>query len=436
MTPATEERAHALFSPSSAYTWIACKASTAAQLGQPDHSSEFADDGTASHELAKWCLDNGTDAVAYMGRVIKVGEREFEVDDERAEYVQMYVDGVRERIEAYRLTGATVEVLVEQRLSIEHITGEKGAKGTSDCVLIAVWPDGRAEICVIDLKYGRGVEVSAVENYQGMIYAEAARNEHADFYDFTSVRIVIHQPRVSEKPSEWEITPAALQEWIAQTAKPAAEQGMLYVESVDFVPLSMGDFNPGEKQCRFCKAKAVCPALAAHVEATVDADFEVLAGAADKPERAAALLDVEMLDNDRLGTIYTSLDLIDSWAKAVRGRIEHELLNGNAVPGVKLVQGRRGARQWSSTEEAEALLKSMRLKQEQMYNFKLISPTQADKLLAKESPRRWKKVEALITQRDGSPSVAPESDKRPALVIAPPADDFEVVTADDGGDLC
>lgn len=430
MSTQTEERAHALFSPSSAYTWVNCKASTAAQLGQPDDSSEFADDGTASHELAKWCLDAGTDAVAYMGRIIKVGEREFEVDDERAEYVQMYLDGIRERIEAYKLTGATVEMFVEQRLSIEHITGEKGAKGTSDCVLIAVWPDARAEICVIDLKYGRGVEVSAVENYQGMIYAEAARNEHADFYDFTSVRIVIHQPRVSEKPSEWEITPFDLTTWIYTVAKPAAEQGMLYVDSVDFVPLSMGDFVPGEKQCRFCKAKAVCPALAKHVEETIGADFEALANAAE------ATFDVEMLGNDKLGTIYTSLDLIDSWAKAVRGRIEYELLNGNAVPGVKLVQGRRGARQWSSTEEAEALLKSMRLKQEQMYNFKLISPTQADKLLAKESPRRWKKVETLITQRDGSPSVAPESDKRPALVIAPPADDFEVVTADEGDDLC
>lgn len=430
MSEIIAERAHALFSPSSAYCWINCKASTAAQLGQPDDSSEFADDGTASHELAKWCLDNGNDAVAYMDRVIKVGEREFEVDDERAEYVQMYVDGVRERIEAYKLTGATVEVLVEQRLSIEHITGEKGAKGTSDCVLIAVWPDGRAEICVIDLKYGRGVEVSAVENYQGMIYAEAARNEHADFYDFTSVRIVIHQPRVSEKPSEWEITPLGLTAWIQEVAKPAAEQGMLYVESVDFVPLSMGDFNPGEKQCRFCKAKAICPALAKHVEETIGHDFDVIAGAAFDSAM------VELLDNDQLGDIYLSLDLIDSWAKAVRGRIEYELLNGNVVPGVKLVQGRRGARQWSSTEEAEALLKSMRLKMDEMYNFKLISPTQADKLLAKESPRRWKKVESLITQRDGAPSVAPESDKRPALVIAPPADDFEVVTADTGDDLC
>lgn len=431
MSEIIEERAHALFSPSSAYTWIACKASTAAQLGQPDESTEFADDGSASHELAKWCLDAGTDAAAYLGRVIKVGEREFEVDEERTEYVQMYVDGVRERIEAYKLTGATVEMFVEQRLSIEHITGEKGAKGTSDCVLIAVWPDGRAEICVIDLKYGRGVEVTAVENYQGMIYAHAAFNAHCDFVSFTNVRIVIHQPRVSEKPSEWELTPQALEDWINAVARPAAEQGMLYVESVDFVALHDYDFTPGEKQCRFCKAKAVCPALAKHVEETIGADFEAVAEIARLGVEADFVSrEADLLDNDRLGTIYESLDLIDSWAKAVRGRIEYELLNGNVVPGVKLVQGRRGARTWSSTEDAEALLKSMRLKQEQMYNFKLISPTQADKLLAKESPRRWKKVEALITQRDGSPSVAPEFDKRPALVITPPADDFEVVDPD------
>jgi hypothetical protein len=428
MSKIIEERAHALFSPSSAYCWINCKASTAAQLGQPDDSSEFADDGTASHELAKWCLDNGTDAPAYIGRVIKVGEREFEVDDERAEYVQMYVDGVRERIEAYELTGATVEVFIEQRLSIEHITGEKGAKGTSDCVLIAVWPDGRAEICVIDLKYGRGVEVSVVENYQGMIYAEAARYEHSDFYDFTSVRIVIHQPRVSEKPSEWGITPAALQEWIATVAKPAADAGQLYVDSIDFAPLVLSDFNPGDNQCRFCRAKAVCPALAKHVEETIGADFEDIGDMTDNG--------IDLIDNDKLGTIYESLDLIDSWAKAVRGRIEHELLNGKVVPGVKLVQGRRGARRWSSTEEAEALLKSMRLKQEQIYNFKLISPTQADKLLAKESPRRWKKIESLIVQPDGAPSVASESDKRQALVIAPPADDFEAIVEDAPEDIC
>ncbi|UQP02253.1 DUF2800 domain-containing protein [Burkholderia multivorans] len=447
-----EDQEHALLSPSSAYTWIECAASTAAQIDQPDESSEYADEGTAAHELAKWCLNADEDAELHIGTVIPVGtvvvgrdeqsgetiaepRRSFEVDEEMAAYVQLYLDGVRERVAALELAGAEVTLLVEQRLSIEHITGEPGAKGTSDCVIIAVWPDGRAEIEVRDLKYGRGVAVQAERNYQAMIYADAAHEEHSALFDFERINIVIHQPRVNEKPSEWATTPADLHAWIRDTAKPAAERALLYVDSVELAPLSPSDFNPGEKQCKFCKAKAVCPALAAHVEQTIGADFDTLADVAAQPDNDGYLTGVEMLDNERLGVIYASLDLIDSWAKAVRGRIEHELLQARAVPGVKLVAGRRGARQWNEPEAAEALLKSMRLKQDQMYNFKLISPTQADKLLSKESPRRWKKVEALIVQRDGRPSVAPDSDPRPALEIQPPENDFEVATVDDGSDL-
>ncbi|AXK65966.1 DUF2800 domain-containing protein [Burkholderia sp. IDO3] len=449
-----EDQEHALLSPSSAYTWIECGASTAAQIGQPDESSEYADEGTAAHELAKWCLTADEDAEQHIGTVIPVGtvvigrdeqsgetitepRRSFEVDEEMAAYVQLYLDGVRERVAALELAGAEVTLLVEQRLSIEHITGEAGAKGTSDCVIIAVWPDGRAEIEVRDLKYGRGVAVQAERNYQAMIYADAAHEEHSAFYDFERINIVIHQPRVNEKPSEWATTPADLHAWISETAKPAAERALLYVDSVELAPLSRSDFNPGEKQCKFCKAKAVCPALAAHVEQTIGEDFDTVADALAGGTDAGAAdpKHVDLLDNERLGVVYASLDLIDSWAKAVRGRIEHELLQARAVPGVKLVAGRRGARQWNEPEAAEALLKSMRLKQDQMYNFKLISPTQADKLLSKESPRRWKKVEALIVQRDGRPSVAPDSDPRPALEIQPPEDDFEVAAADDGSDL-
>lgn len=443
-----EDRAHAMLSPSSAYTWIECAASTAAQRGQPDDSSEYADEGTAAHELMKWCLESGNDTAAYMGRVIPVGigedgkpRRTFEVDEEMAEAVQRYVDAVRDRITALELAGAWVEMLVEQSLSIEHITGEKGAKGTSDTILIAVWPDGRAEIEVWDLKYGRGVPVVAERNYQGMMYAGGAYNEHSAFVEFEKVRIVIFQPRVNDTPSEWELSPTELLAWISETAKPAAGRALLYLDSVDFAPLMLGDFSPGEKQCRFCKAKAVCPALAKHVEETIGADFETLTDVAAQPGYDGYLTGAEMLDNERLGAIYPALPLIESWGKAVLARIEHELLNGNAVPGAKLVQGRKGARRWSDADEAERSLKSMRLKQEQMYNFKLISPTQAEKLLAKESPRRWKKVEQLVTQPPGSPSVAPESDKREALVIQPIADDFEPVdesalaTTEDGGDL-
>lgn len=422
------EREHALLSPSSSYTWIECAASTAAQIGQPDESSEYADEGTAAHLLMKRCFDDDTDTTVSIGDVIRVGEREFEVDDEMAEAVQLYVDAVRERVSALELTGATVQLLIERRLSIEHITGEKGAKGTSDTVIIAVWADRRAEIEVWDLKYGRGVQVLAERNYQAMIYAAAADFEYAIVHEFDFINIVIHQPRMNVAPSEWKIPGEELYEWIDTVAKPAAERAMLYVESADFAPLLAGDFNPGEKQCRFCKAKAVCPALANHVEKTIGSDFETL-------EDRQELFSTDLLSNQSLGLIYGSLGLIESWGKAVLARIEYELLNGTPVPGVKLVQGRRGARAWTSVDDAETLFKSMRLKQEQMYNFKVISPTQAEKLLKADSPRRWKKVEALVTQREGHPSVAPESDKRPALVIALPADDFEPVTVDDGSDL-
>lgn len=424
---------HAELSPSSAYTWIECPASIAAQRGQPDDGNEYADDGTASHELMRWCLELGKDCDEYLGDVIKVGEREFEVDEERAEYVQLYVDAVRNRVEALKLSGADVTMHVEVALSIEHITGEKGAKGTSDTVLIAAWPDGRAEIEVWDLKYGRGVEVSAERNYQAMIYAAAADAEYAIVHEFDHINIVIHQPRVNPEPSEWKITAEELYEWIDTVARPAAARAIEIAERPEGPVVD--DFNPGEKQCRFCKARAVCPALAIHVEQTLGMEFEALGELAGDPKEADQRLinDVAMLNQDSLGRIYPALPLIEAWAKAVLARIELELTQGHPVPGTKLVQGRRGARQWESPEDAEKLLKGMRLKSDQMYNFKLISPTQAEKLLAKESPRRWKKVEALITQRDGAPSVAPESDKRPALIIAPPEDDFAAI--DDGGDL-
>lgn len=59
-------------------------------------------------------------------------------------------------------------------------------------------------------------------------------------------------------------------------------------------------------------------------------------------------------------------------------------------------------------------MKSMRLKQDEMYERKLISPTAAEKVL-KQNPAKWDKLQKLITRNPGKPSVAPAADKRPAL---------------------
>jgi hypothetical protein len=101
------------------------------------------------------------------------------------------------------------------------------------------------------------------------------------------------------------------------------------------------------------------------------------------------------------------------------------------VPGWKLVPGKRGARQWSSPQAAEELLrKTFRLTIEQAYDLKLISPTSAEKL--KKSgvigDRQWSRVQDLITQSDGKPHVAPASDPRPALEIVPVVAEFADLT--------
>ena len=129
--------------------------------------------------------------------------------------------------------------------------------------------------------------------------------------------------------------------------------------------------------------------------------------------------------------------MVEDWCKAIRAEVERRLLAGVDIPGHKLVEGRRGARAWANAEEVEAALKAMRLKVEQMYDLKLISPTTAEKLAKAGAigPRQWPKLQDMITQADGKPSVAPASDKRPALVVKPVADEFDAVTDDDADGL-
>lgn len=426
-------------------------------------SSKYADEGTTAHALAAMCLTEGTDAAAYIGRLIESEDYEhaklspsgakkwmacagshalesteefvercfsMEVTEDMAEYTQVYIDAVRARVEEYKLAGAVeVILLVEQRLPIAHITGEEGATGTGDAVIIAVWADGTALVDVGDLKTGMGVVVSAFENPQLQIYGLGAIEQYGLLYEITRARLTIYQPRINREPSDWEITAddlLAFGEHAKERAKVArtAKEFMANWVGVDDSYLTPGD------HCRtsFCKARATCPKLAEFVQDTTGADFEDLNVATTAMTMFKE--DAEFIKPSVLSAKMAQIDLIEDWCKAVRAEVERRLLAGQPVPGYKLVQGKRGARAWGNADEVEATFKSMRLKQEEMYDFKLISPTTAEKLL-KDSPKRWNRITPLITQSDGKPSVAPESDKRPALVITPTEDDFDVVGAGD-----
>jgi len=379
---------HAKLSPSSAVRWMTCPGSVTLSEGIEDTGSSNASEGTMMHAFAAQCLETGTDAVGYIGQTDK--ETGLILQAKQAKDVQFYVDHVRDIV---RSTGG--ELRVEQRLPIGWMTGEEGAHGTADAVIVT--PD---ELIIVDAKFGFK-EVDADDNPQLMIYAAAAWDELKVAYDFQRVRIAISQPRLLAKP-EFSFSMDDLQVFIAEVAF-----------SAEYTRYNPDKYVPSEKGCQWCRAKAICPAL----RTSVMDDFDTVV-----PETA---------DQDDLARVMANANLIEGWVKAVRAEVERRLLAGEPVTGYKLVQGKRGNRMWVNPDDAEAALKAMRIKHDQMYDYKLASPTTIEKLAKAEEigPRQWAKIQALITQSEGQPSVAPESDKRPALVTSAAASDFDDVTS-------
>lgn len=247
------------------------------EAGIPDRGSEFADEGTAAHFLASECLEGEHDAKFFLGQVIEVsdagvnwwkGEKTgtdgscFKADADMCREVQKYIDFVREAAQGG-------ELHVEQRLPI--FGGALGDQfGTSDGVII--FPKKLKDV---DLKYGRGVQVFAEESEQLMLYALGALDEFDLLGEIEEVELTIFQPRLNHVDT-WTCSVEHLRAFEQR----AIAAGKLALEISEDQAMGVGGpapvvLNPGPDQCRFCKAKATCPALRDQVLATVADDFDI-----------------------------------------------------------------------------------------------------------------------------------------------------------------
>lgn len=388
------------FRPSAAYRWMNCPGSAVLEADMPDTSSAAADEGTLAHWIASWALEQELDAIEYFERYQGAHDcpdvpGDWRVTEDMCKHVQVYVDAVRRSLDQ----GDLGELHVETRVSFQEALGTaEQADGTADAIILR-----DEEFEVHDLKYGANPNnrVDAHGNEQLQCYALGVLEQFGHLADFKRATLVIHQPRLDWQ-DRWVVT---IDELTAFRAK--ARQAVTYFERAR---QNVEEYlSPSEKACKWCKVKATCPALRAEIEAAIAAVPEEL---------------------DALNSAMKLTKLAEDWAKAVRAAVEAALLEGKPLADYKLVEGRRGARSWTDAEQVEKLLKEkFRLKTEDMYDMKLISPTEAEKLLG-ESKRRWAQLEKLIEQKPGKPSVAPMSDKRPPIQPGATTDGMAVIEDD------
>lgn len=400
----------------------------------PDRSSTDADYGTKAHEMAaKWLrkllprLDTAFDA-------IEATPPEGFPDEEMKEGVWVYVQALLAQVLNYRKLGAAVTLHIEQRLPISMITGEKDAEGTADAVIIADFGE-KAWLEVWDLKFGTGVPVSPVKNGQLMMYGLSALIRYGALHNITDVDLVIHQPRLSTEPKRWNCTPDELYAFGAIATEKAARA--LYLRDNTE---ALENLTPGEKQCRFCRYKTLCPAYARWVDQNVLAGFEGF----KQPESITTAVEGRALTMTQeqyaawLGEQRKKVDFANAWCEAISAESDRLARAGVRVPGWKLVDGRAGNRFFPDEEGALTIVTLHGIKRDVvMTKPELVSPAQLEKLLPpklnralwadlKGDPQANPPVKGFVAQKPASVALVPESDPRPERQNAAKASDFEV----------
>lgn len=374
--------------PSAANKWFNCTGSPGMEEGRPEGDTTAADEGTVAHWIAAKILNR--EELPKFGTTWEIDEDRkvqpaiADTDNPIITFSQEMLDHVRKYTDAVNCFSI---YFIEEPVGLSDLLGYTEADGTPDCVSFSI-VDGGQEIQIHDLKYGYN-EVAAENNLQLLCYA------YGD-YQYRSVnaqqphqyRLMIHQPRLN-LVNEAVYTIAELREkW--QAIKAQAQK----------IQSGETELKAGEHCSKgYCKAQAVCPALSDYV-------LEML------PDDIKPNLDISS-KLERIPTIRKWCDTIE--VEAYELAIEKAI----PIPGFKVVEGRQGNRQWSSKEEAEAMLKAIRLKHDQMYKYDVISPTTAEKLFKEGviGKRQWPKLEDLITRSDSKLQLVPEGDKRKAVEV-------------------
>lgn len=277
-------------------------------------------------------------------------------------------------------------ISIEQKVSLAFI--HPSMFGTNDS---GGYVEVEKHLHAIDLKYGKGEEVDAVDNPQGVFYLIGLAKKLGVWDELEYASFHIYQPRITSEPSVWTMTRAELHAWAERfrlAAIAACQPDAPRVASLD--------------ACRWCRAKAICP------ENKAFATQQALAVQAAREHGLYGMTPAQLA---------ADYDLMREAKKWVEQRLTalQVYATGQAndmgvdIPGYKLVQ-RRSNRRWIDPTEAIALFRMFGHSDDVIFEEPSIkSPAQLEKIIAKAD------VASYITTDDNGVELVPLSDKRPAV---------------------
>jgi len=387
---------HAIDSPSSLARRKLCPGSRRMEIpfvGE-DTGSEASRDGTHTHTLIEICHGRAIDdARQLLGARMEDHDGEFVVDEERADRANHMIHYMRDR--AVEL-GPQIAVRAEVKCDPGKWLRRDNMAGTSDGVLV-----GNNVLEIVDYKDGWQY-VPVEDNDQTIGYLMGVLADYVPTLDFEQAPFsryftTIVQPKNVENPdsngqivNRVEYTVEELTQWVRDTR--------LRLQEADEPDAKL---IPGDKQCMFCDARGVCLERAKVAlkgvtfpvvgeEATIDQRLEVTEKLAD--------LRIETLSVPQIESFLDGEAVMLKVLKDVRAHATRMAQQGVKFKD-RILVNTYGNRAWSlPDEEVAKKLKNRKLKEADIFDKKLKSPTQILKSKKLEAKQKTRLEKELVTK--------------------------------------
>ena len=391
--------AHATLSPSARHRWKACPASAKESLKYESKSSPSAVDGTRTHTLLELCIKGNFTAQSQIGVSLMDDDGVFEVDEARAERVCFALDYINSR-----------NMFIRSETKVHPALPRNDVSGTVDVILLS---DDTVEI--IDYKDGVG-EVSVVNNPQLQQYALGVLAD-ADLRKICNLRMTIIQPKLRDfgKPAI---------SYVDVKVDDFYEE-QLYKLEVETKATDAPDapYLPGEAQCKWCPHAGNCGARATHALGKSGITF----GKVTVLEQSMELTTIDLTDA-KIRDIIEALPMIKQFLESVEETALGRIQAGKDIDGLKVIRG-RGTRSWSLPDnQLDAKLRKMNVPVKEIWQTKIISPAQLEKLKWVNTKGEQKTLtpkqlgvikSELISTSEGKLTVVSAADERPAVEFKP-----------------